>query len=466
MVNLKEYLRQLYYNLKALQEQAAQFEEDAPLYLLSQIYDHEQAVDLTLQAYDGELGLEEWAEALEPLLPSLARARISLDLPYQESAAQHLADGVLSGRYPSSAHPLGRLTLSEAKARLAVMPTDELPDLSMMLPPGSRMPFSYNPLFVGREQALLLAAQRLKTDQTVVITGIDGLGKSQLVREVVYRFGLFFAGGVFWLNFSNPANVQAEIGRCGGPDGMNLRPKFEELPLQQQVAQVMAAWRSPRPRLLIFDGCEDQELLHYWRPASGGCRVLATSQIEAWDSSLKVTLLPLEALSRHESLHLVRYNCPHVPVDDPYLNQLAEELKDFPLALYLAGCYLAQASVSPQAYLLNFEGSLSDPPPLPETLQGVHRAFVLNYYLLDQTDTVDNLVLNLVDQMPQLIANGSLAYADLQAALQLSKRDPANARLLSKIVRRLTRLGFAEQAGQTLYFHPVLVNIIKAAESS
>jgi hypothetical protein len=91
--------------------------------------------------------------------------------------------------------------------------------LAGLLPAGSRMELSTNPLFVGRADDLRALAKALKGDQTVAITqvqtaaatGWGGVGKTQLAVEFAHRYGQYFAGGVFWLNFADPGGVSSEV---------------------------------------------------------------------------------------------------------------------------------------------------------------------------------------------------------------------------------------------------------------
>ncbi len=52
------------------------------------------------------------------------------------------------------------------------------------------------------------------------------------------------------------------------------------------MRQVLSEWKNQKPRLLIFDNCEDAKLLTKWLPPTGGSRVLVTSsaeQLGSWD---------------------------------------------------------------------------------------------------------------------------------------------------------------------------------------
>jgi formylglycine-generating enzyme required for sulfatase activity len=70
-VDYKELLAKLNKNLNILRERAAKFGGDAPLELINQISDHEEAILLTEQAIEGELTQTDWEAALQPLLVAI-----------------------------------------------------------------------------------------------------------------------------------------------------------------------------------------------------------------------------------------------------------------------------------------------------------------------------------------------------------------------------------------------------------
>ena len=181
-------------------------------------------------------------------------------------------------------------TLAAAEALLDGLPLDGVP-APAGLPQRSQMPLRRNPLFVGREADLQALATALKTGgmaavgQVPAVTGLGGLGKSQLASEFLYRYGRFFAGGVFWLSFADPEAIASEIATCGGPRYLHLHRGYEGLPVADQVGLVASAWHSDLPRLLVFDNCEDEALLEAWLPRGGGCRVIVTSRRSDWGAN-------------------------------------------------------------------------------------------------------------------------------------------------------------------------------------
>lgn len=330
------------------------------------------------------------------------------------AARERLQAGLARGRakplkppvFPGNPHPQfpGELTSPPA------LPEDEIPEPGP-LPAGSRMPLSRNPLFVGRQEDLRALARQLKAGQTSAIgqvetaaaTGLGGIGKTQLASEFVHRYGRFFAGGVFWMSFADPAAVPAEIVTCGRR--LNLHPDYDALPLDHQVRLVEEAWQRFLPRLLVFDNCEEEDILDRWRPRFGGARVLVTSRRSQWDRGLGVQAIPLGILPRSSSIELLRRFCPDVPSDDSGLNGIAEELGDLPLALHLAGSFLERYRNSsfgqPLAYLESLQrNGLLDHP----SLQGkgskisptgheahVARTFALSFERLNLEDDTDGL---------------------------------------------------------------------------
>jgi tetratricopeptide (TPR) repeat protein len=230
---------------------------------------------------------------------------------------------------------------------MAVLPVERIPPVRR-LPPGSRVPLERNQRFVGRQEQLKQLAATLKQGATagpgeasaVAVVGLGGVGKTQLACEFAHRYGSFFAGGVFWLSCADPSTLAAEIAACGLSPALNLRPDFRELPLDEQARLVAQAWALPTPRLLIFDNCEAPELLARWAPRGGGSRLLITSRRADWASAGGVAALGLDVLRRPESVALLREH--HPDADGALLTDIAHELGDLPLALHLAGSYLAR----------------------------------------------------------------------------------------------------------------------------
>jgi hypothetical protein len=242
--DLQHYYQQLHKQRRILQARSSRYSGDIPASVQRELDDYDFAIDLTDQLLAGQLSRTDW------------RAKLAILTVIQPQ--EH------PGPYP--------IDLAEAQALLASLPLDHLP-APAPLPTGSRMPWSRNPIFVGREADLLALARRLKAGQTAAIgpiaaaTGLGGIGKTSLAVEFVHRYGQFFAGGVFWLSFAQAEAVETEIADCGGPDHLQLWATDEGAPdLPTQVKLVQAHWQQPLPRLLIFDNCEDPNLLTRWQP--------------------------------------------------------------------------------------------------------------------------------------------------------------------------------------------------------
>ncbi len=381
------------------------------------------------------------------------------------------------------ARAIDAATLAAAHDRLAALPVDTIPPVAT-LPTGSRLPLTPNPLFVGRQAALQTLARTLKGGATVAIgpatvaaaTGGGGYGKTQLAVEFAHRYGQYFAGGVFWLNFASAAGVTAEIATCGGAGFLDLRPDYAALPLADQVNLVLAAWQDGQPYLLIFDNCEDPTLLKRWRPATGTCRILITSRRATWDRTLQVQPLPLGVLARPESVTLLQRFLADQPPDAAILTEIAAELGDLPLALHLAGSFLDryQTVVTPAAYLaqlrradlLHHRSLISGDLSPTDHEQHVARTFALSYDRLDTTEAVDQLALKLLARaahfapgvpIPRalLLASGGIDAADAEAMIQATDA-----------LHRLVELGLLEsEADGALRLHRLVARFVQTVSA-
>jgi tetratricopeptide (TPR) repeat protein len=324
------------------------------------------------------------------------------------------------------------------------------------------MPFRHNPLFVARDGELKTLAQVLQANQTVVITGLGGVGKTQLAIEFVHAYGSYFAGGIFWLSFADPRAIPAEVAACGGAGGLELRPDYHTLPLSEQVRLTSAAWQSALPRLLVFDNCEEEISLAQWRPATGESRVLVTSRRAVWASPLNVHVLQLGVLNRPESIALLRKHRPDLESNDANLNAIAKDLGDLPLALHLAGGFLAtyRRVVSPAEYLAQLrQGALARHPSLegrgtslsPTNHElNVARTFALSYDRLDPGNATDTLARALLARLAYLAPGEPVPRDLLYQTLSLpgtsiQGSDPEAKLQTEDAFTRLTELGLLEE---------------------
>ncbi|HSH04053.1 MAG TPA: tetratricopeptide repeat protein [Anaerolineae bacterium] len=281
------------------------------------------------------------------------------------------------------------------------IPTEVIPDVGN-LPEPKRMGYRVNPVFVGRATELRLLAEQMKSGGEVTaitavagVTGMGGIGKTQLAVEFVHRYGRYFPGGVFWLNFSQAEGVKLEVFDCGRLMGVPL----EGLDVDEVVTLVKEAWSEKVPRLLIFDNCEDDKLLDKWRPVTGGSRVLMTTRRGYWGAASGVTALALDVLAREESVALLQKLASRL--SEAEAEAVAEALGDFPLALQLAGSYLDwRSTVSVEQYLKRIEQetalqhrSLAEWVEVSPTKyeRAVAGAFGVSYEQLAEGDGVDEM---------------------------------------------------------------------------
>ena len=366
-------------------------------------------------------------------------------------------------------------TLGLARATLSKLPTDPIPTSSSDssdLPRCSKMPFRANPNFVGREEELKGLAKALKqgTDSAITATtGIGGIGKSQLAIEFVYRYGLYFAGGVYWLNFAEPDGIPTEIATCGGADALNLHPDFANLPLAEQVKHVSGFFKNPLPKLLVFDNCEDHALVDKWHPKQGGSRVLITSRKDDWPVTLGIKQFRLQTLGRDKSIALLGKYRPDLEEQRDELGAVADELGDLPLALHLAGNFLRRYRDSPLGQPANYLQQLrsqnllnhpslqdrrSDHAPTGTELH-VAKTFALSYNRLNSSDPIDKEAMQLFARAACFAPGEAIPSELLTSVLHLETIDEANQEKslqeslqTEDALARLANLGLLEREAQ------------------
>ncbi len=321
------------------------------------------------------------------------------------------------------------------------------------LPPGSHLPdLNPRPHFIGREDSLKELAAMLNEKRLVVITqteatgGLGGLGKTALASEFARRYGQFFSGGVFWLDFSQPDLIPAQVAAC--------RPLPANSSIAGRVKQVLSEWQTELPRLLIFDNCRDTNLVAEWIPSTGGCRVIVTSRTTKWTADDVMAVLPLEPLQRQDSLALLQDILKDPQADPADLDEIAAELKDLPLALHMAGSYLraCHGQINPREYL----DALRKPRLLKRHwLEGgkyqpsghdleMGRALKVSLDGLDDDNPTDMLALQILTRITCLAADTTIPRNLLKRLIDEGLGDEKK---FVNGLKRLTSLGLIEENG-------------------
>src|SRR5262249_23437791 len=101
------------------------------------------------------------------------------------------------------------------------------------------VPFPRNEDFVGRDEDLDWLHASLLGQQPVGIrpaglTGMGGIGKTQLAVEYAYRYRAMYVGGIYWINAAEP------IREGFAALGCRLRPDLLDRPRDEQVRAAFA----------------------------------------------------------------------------------------------------------------------------------------------------------------------------------------------------------------------------------
>ncbi|PJH76576.1 MAG: hypothetical protein CO064_00515, partial [Anaerolineae bacterium CG_4_9_14_0_8_um_filter_58_9] len=286
------------------------------------------------------------------------------------------------------------------------------------------------------------------------ITGMGGIGKTQLAVEFAYQYGYLFRG-VHWLDLRAPDALKAQIALCGEKMGLPHWPEKQP----DQVAATLRAWQSDDPRLLILDNFEDIEFANavLARLSHSGLHLLITSRRSDWSSALGLRRLPLDEFTPQESRDFLRKYLPEAREADKDLEALAKYLGHLPLALELAGRYLeSQSRLKIRNYLTQLEEALEHPSmqnwkPERKSLTG-HDLSLLQTFALSWEKVKEPLAQRLFIAAGFCAANALIPSIILEAALAEKAAD------CDEYLGDLVGLGLLKE-GPTI--HPLLAQFAR-----
>jgi WD40 repeat protein len=340
------------------------------------------------------------------------------------------------------------------------------------------VPFPRNGDFVGRDGDLArLHASLSEAGSGPVgirpagLTGMGGIGKTQLAVEYVYRRREDYAEGIFWIDAAGPlADGFARLAT-----DHRLRWAEAERPRDEQIRAAFAALDGRPHALLVLDNLPDPAalaapVLPDCVPEDVRCRVLFTTRRHDLGRfpGVEVTILPeepaLRLLLRHPSRRAVLD--PSHP-DHEHARAIARMLGRLPLALELAGAYLGK--FSPDVSLADYREGLrsdgclatldADAAELTEAdLRRVHDPAVAAM-IREQWDAIGDEPARLLLRVASLFPESSavpIARLGLLAGLADEAR-PGRLSPLLRAVKHLDAACLAERLeGDQLRLHPLI----------
>ncbi len=245
------------------------------------------------------------------------------------------------------------------------------------------VPFQQDKRFLGRDDDLKKLHELLQADAAIgvgALTGMGGIGKTQLAVEYAYRYREAYRGGVYWVNAAR--DWLEEFARLAGKVGIRDQSvaEYERL---RWLARAFVEHLAKQPKsLVIFDNVEDplelQNRSREFVPVDLPCRLLFTTrrqtdafpmvEIHSLDDDSALQLL-LNTATRKQLLEAGSLE------DRSTARSICKTLGNLPLAIALASAYLEKRPNVPlQAYLkgltadgalLVLDGAKVDPRQLP-----------------------------------------------------------------------------------------------------
>jgi len=252
----------------------------------------------------------------------------------------------------------GELTLQQQqRASLFETSASDAPGL-----PVWNVPYGRNSFFTGREEALerLRAALTAHTHTVAItqpqaISGLGGIGKTQLAIEYAYRYRADYAA-VLWVRAESVDLLISDFLAIAVLLGL---PEQNEQDQRKIVNAVLRWFDMHKGWLLILDNADHLETSRAFIPSSGNGQVLLTTR--AFSTGTIAGRIELETMIVEEGmlflLRRIKNTWTNTPLESipesvwSLAHAIVEAMDGLPLALDQAGAYIEETRSSLRDYL-------------------------------------------------------------------------------------------------------------------
>ena len=204
------------------------------------------------------------------------------------------------------------------------------------------------------------------------ISGLGGIGKTELARKYIQQYSNEYDNNVIWINAESESTLAQSFRRLA-TEKLAIRTKDadeKEMPTESIVKKVYEYFRK-RKCLFVFDNAERSEYLNKFLPLRSlqsddkKPYILITSRDREWERGIDV--VDLSELALEDAISLVKKGLGLPEEDtsqDQEIQNLVVRLQMFPLAIQQAVAYIEDQRVtgdfSVNDYLQEYEEKTKD----------------------------------------------------------------------------------------------------------
>ena len=229
------------------------------------------------------------------------------------------------------------------------------------LVPLMHIPFARNAYFTGRQHFLsqlhdaLRAKKEAFVTRCIAITGLGGIGKTQLAIEYAYHYSRDYQA-ILWLRADTPELLFSDMAALA--QVLDLPEQYTQD--QRHLLEAVRHWLNLHSGwLLILDNLEDLALVKEIYPLSGSGYVLITTRSQATGTLAQT--IELEQMTLEEGIHFLLRRAKRISsqthvgeIEDSLLTSasaIVQEMDGLPLAIDQAGAYLEETGCNLTDYL-------------------------------------------------------------------------------------------------------------------
>jgi tetratricopeptide (TPR) repeat protein len=258
------------------------------------------------------------------------------------------------------------------------------------------VPHDRNLAFTGREEVLAALRQALTAEsaaaisQSAAISGLGGVGKTQVALEYVWRYRRHY-NTILWITAETEQTLSTGFSTAADL----LQVPGRQNPEQELVRKAVLRWlESHNGWLVVFDNADRPELLAPCLPRQHQGHILLTSRRQVFDSAgLLLHPIVLQELIPAEARSFLIRRTGRDSLDESETlaaDAIAHKLGYLPLALEQAAAYILQRGTRFQDYLLglcnrDLELLEKQQPVMGNYALSVTTAWALNFSEIEQS---------------------------------------------------------------------------------